>query len=190
MKSHNISPLGQVYLSDGNLFSETEIDVTLIAVEHLHPHVETFQLDANSHVKVLIQYSCHCWTCGWDDTLHGEQTRFLDHAQPRAFDPTRFNASINLSNLMRGLPQNRIFITQSDRNYGCYNATLADDDGHFYTAYFTVRMKKGKFDGIRHKFVLFVESAYTKTQQEPGMKTSFRAVIGKAREGKMVKYRS
>lgn len=81
-------------------------------------------------------------------------------------------------------------MTPSDRNYGCYNATLRDVDGQFYTAYFTLKSDKGRFNGIRHKFRIFVESAYPKIQPEKGSKTSFRAVIGQARIGKTVKYRT
>ena len=188
MKSHTLSPLGRVSLANGNVFSETKIDANLISVEHLQPHIETYQLDGNDKVNILIQYSCHCWTCGWDDIVHAQQIIFLDHNRPRAFDADRYNASINLSNLIKNLAENRIYVTRSDRNYGCYNATLSENS-NYYTAYFTVKPKKGRFNGIRHKFILFVESAFAKPQPEPGMKTNLRAVIGKAREGKTVKYR-
>jgi hypothetical protein len=189
MRRYVISENGLIMQSDGQPCTLSRIDAQHISVTHIYPHVETFRLDENDAVKVLIQYSCHCWTCGWEDALHAGQVKIMDATRPRAFDPVRHDASVHLSNLMRDLPQNRIYVTRSDRNYGCYNATLPDENGHFYTAYFTLKRDKGRFNGIRHQFHLIVESAYPRVQQEAGMKTSFRAIVGKAREGKMVKYR-
>lgn len=189
MKPYALSENGLIMLSNGQVCPLREVDASDVSVPHLDPHVETFRLDDKEDVKILIQYSCHCWTCGWVEALHQEKTRIMDHNRPRAFDPVRHHASVRLADLMRDLPQNRIYVTRSDRNYGCYNATLGDESGHYYTAYFTLRRDKGRFDRVRHQFLLFVESAYPQVQQEPGMRTNFKAVVGKAREGKTVKYR-
>lgn len=189
MKSFVLSADGRILNDDGSPCGLPEIDANEVSVPHLQPHVETYALDEREQVKILIQYSCHCWTCSYDEALHAGRIRLMDHNRPRALDPVRLGASARLADLMRGLPYNRIYVTRSDRNYGCYNATVRDADGLSYTAYFTLRRNKGRFNGIRHKFRLFVESAYARPQQEPGMKTSFRAMVGKAREGKMVKYR-
>lgn len=167
-----------------------ELQDNHVHVSHLQPHVETFSLDDKDSVKVLISYSSHCWTCKEADAA--EDWRHLlvwDHKRPRSYEPVRHETSFHLPDLMRQLSLNKIYVTPSDRNYGCYNATLKDVYGHAYTAYFTVKKGKGRFDGVRHAFRLFVESAYPKVQPEDGSKTSFRAIIGQARLGKTVKYR-
>jgi len=189
MKPFSVTGTGLVLRADGTRHEAAEVLAGDVAVGHLEPHVETFALDAADSVKILLRYSCHCWTCGYDDVLHAGQTRFIDGPRHRVFDPIRHSASLNLSALMIDLPFHRIYVTRSDRNYGVYNATLADANGHHYTAYFTLRPRKGNFNGVRHRFLLTVESAYARPQQEPGTKTSFRAIVGKARSGGMVKYR-
>lgn len=164
------------------------VEATAVAVAHLAPHVETFALDATDSVRILIAYSCHCWTCAFDPVAHASQTMFIDGTRHRAFDPVRHDASVHLGDLLRALPENRLYVTPSDRNYGVYNATLPDESGAFYTAFFTLTPRSGRFNGTRHQLTLYVESAYARSQPE-GMKTSFRAAVAKAREGKTVKYR-
>ncbi|PLW76037.1 hypothetical protein C0081_16720 [Cohaesibacter celericrescens] len=187
-RSYTLTPLGQVFLDDGKLNIESTIDATMVSVPHLCPHVEEFGLNNSESVKCLIRYSSHCWTYSVELAQSIPRFIFLDGTRQRVFDPIRYGASHYLRELICSLPQNRIYVTQSDRNYGCYNATVTSDEG-CYTAYFTLRPRKGRFDGVRHKFLLTVESAYSKPQQEPGMKTSLSAIIGKARENKTVKYR-
>jgi hypothetical protein len=189
MKPFSVTGTGLVLRADGALHEGAEVSAGDVAAGHLQPHVETFALDADESVKILILYSCHCWTCRYDEGLHAGQMRFMDGVRARAFDLVRHDASIHLSGLMRNLPQNRIYVTRSERNYGVYSATLADADGHRYTAYFKLRPEKGRFNGVRYKLLLVVESAYGQVQPEAGMKTNFRAIVAKAREGKMVKYR-
>lgn len=159
-------------------------------MRHLRPHVESFTLKDGEVVKVRFSYSSHCWTCKADEAT--DEWRGLtvwDHKRPRCYEPGRHLASFDLPDLMRGLSDNRIYVTPTDRNYGCYNATLKDGNGFSYTAYFTIRKGKGKLDGVRHQFRLYVESAYPKLQPEKGSKTNFAAIIGKARVNKTVKYR-
>jgi hypothetical protein len=62
------------------------------------------------------------------------------------------------------------------------------DDGTAYTAFFTLRPQKGRFDGIRHKLRLYVESAHHRPQPENGQKVKIAVVIGQALMGKKVKY--
>lgn len=169
----------------GHQLSDQDVEVT-----HLKPHVQNYNLGGGTVVKVLINYSSHCWTCKANEAQ--EEWRGLtiwDHQRARCYDPIRHQTSFQLPQLMGQLMLNRIYVTPTDRNYGCYNATLRDLNGHFYTAYFTLKTGAGKFDGVRHKFRLFVESAYPKEQQEEGSKTSLPAIIGKARQNKTVKYR-
>lgn len=175
--------------SDGRPCSLNQIDAADVSVPHLESHVEIFTIDATDSVKILIEYSCHCWSRNFDPIADEGQIQFLDNKRPRVFDPERYKASTELNLLLKELPTHRIFVTKSDRNYGCYNAQLTDANGFFYTAYFTLRRDKGRFNGIRHSLRLFVESAYAKGQPEAGHKTSFKAVVGKARKGQMVKYR-
>lgn len=169
----------------------SNVDDKRVEIPHLAPHVEKYEMSENDHINVLIIYSSHCWTCKEEDSpAEWNNVVFKDHKRPRCFDPSRHFFSHNLPELMRNIPHSKTFVMPSDRNYSCYNTTLPGRFGREYTAYFTVTKRKGRFDGIRHQFVIFVESAYLKQQPTLGMKTNFKAIISKAREGKTVKYRS
>lgn len=62
------------------------------------------------------------------------------------------------------------------------------EDGTAYTAFFSIKSRSGRFDGIHHKLELFVESAYIRAQPENGQKVKAAVIIGQALKGKKVKY--
>ena len=62
------------------------------------------------------------------------------------------------------------------------------NDRWYYTAFFTLKPHKGRFDGIRHKLRLYVESAHQRSQPEDGQKVKVAVIIGQALQGKKVKY--
>lgn len=177
-------------LSDNGvaIAAPAEIENTRLQVEHLAPHVLTIELPKGDRVNILVVYSCHCWSEGFEDSKHDGQVRIMDGTRARAFCPDRFTASVNLRELLEGLSRNRIYLTRSDRNYGTYNATKILEDGTAYTAFFTLKAQKGRFDGVRHKLRLFVESAYSCPQPEAGQKVKAAAMVGQALKGTKVKY--
>ena len=184
---------GQLYGEDGSIRDDDRIDADRIEVPHLVPHVVTFDVGAkekSDRVKVLVRYSCHCWSSEWDDERSAGKIRIMDGARERSFDLERFNASRDLPALITALPETPVYVTRSERNYGCYNAARLGTEGMAYTAYFTMRPRKGRFNRIRHSLLLQVESAYPRPQPEEGRsKTSLHAIIAASRKGDVVKYR-
>lgn len=188
--------------ADGQLRSQADerawdgdrIDESCIEVPHLVPHVMTFDIGepkGSDVVKALVRYSCHCWSSKWEDRHSSASFRIMDGNRERAFDPARFEASLELPALIRALPEIQVYVTRTERNYGCYCAARLDDVQEAYTGYFTMRRQKGRFNGIRHTLLLQVESAYPRVQPEQGRsRTSLRAIIAAARKGMTVKYRS
>ena len=184
---------GQLNGEDGSTWDDGRIDADHIEVLHPVPHVVTFDVGTNKQsdcAKVLVRYSCHCWSSEWDDERSAGKIRIKDGARERSFDPVRFNASRDLPALIKALQQIPVYATRSERNYGCYNAAHLDEEGTAYTAYFTMRPQRGKFNGIRHTLLLQVESAYLRDQPEEGRsKTSLRAIISASRQRRLVRYR-
>jgi len=177
-------------LSDNGaaIVAPAQIEHSRLQVEHLAPHILTITLPKGERVNILVVYSCHCWSEGFQDTKHDGQMKIIDGTRSRAFCPDRFIASKNLRELLEGLPRNKIYLTRSDRNYGTYNATKIFEDGTAYTAFFTLKAQKGRFDGIRHKLRLFVESAYSCPQPEVGQTVKAAVMVGQALKGTKVKY--
>ena len=184
---------GQLYGEDGRARDDDRIDADHIEVQHLVPHVVTFDVGTkrqSDRAKVLVRYSCHCWSSKWDNKHSTGKIRIMDGTRERSFDPVRFNASCDLPALIKALQKIPVYVTRSERNYGCYNAAHLDEEGKAYTAYFTMRPHKGRFNRIRHTLLLQVESAYLRDQpEEGGSKTSLRAIISASRKRRLVKYR-
>ena len=136
---------GQLYGEDGNAWDDDRIDARHIEVPHLVPHVVTFDIGTegqSDRAKVLVRYSCHCWSSKWDNRHSTGKIRIMDGLRSRVFDPARFNASHGLPGLIKALQQIPVYVTRSERNYGCYNAACLGEGGKAYTAYFTMRPKK------------------------------------------------
>ena len=188
MISYRVSSSGLLTNTMGQNVSLDEVSDKLLYVPHLSPHVLTFGLPKGERVNIVVYYSSHCWTRIYEDTSHNDNMRIMDGTRPRSFCPLRFKASVALPKLLENLPNNRLYLTRSDRNYGTYNTTITLEDGTSYTAYFTLKRKKGRFNGIRHKLVLFVESAYHKPQPEIGQKVKAATIISKALKGEKMKY--
>lgn len=188
MTRHVVGPDGTLTDTSGAAVTPQVIESTGLHVPHLAPHILTVDLPKGDRVNILVEYSCHCWTRTFDPAAHAGQMQIMDGTRPRAFCRLRFAASVDLATLLGTLPQNRLYLTPSDRNYGTYNATMMLADGTAYTAFFTLRPHKGRFDGIRHKLRLYVESAHHRPQPENGQKVKIAVVIGQALMGKKVKY--
>ncbi|PHQ69215.1 MAG: hypothetical protein COB93_08620 [Sneathiella sp.] len=184
----HVAPNGSLTDSKGATLAPAEIADTRLHVPHLAPHILTLTLPKGDRVNMLIGYSSHCWTRTFDDTLHTGQVRIMDGIRPRAFCPDRYAASTDLHGLLDNLHRNRLYLTPSDRNFGSYNATTILPDGTAYTAFFTLKLHKGRFDGIRHKLRLYVESAHHRPQPEPGQKVNVAVIVSQALKGDKVKY--
>lgn len=188
MTRHVVAADGTLTDASGASVTAAAIDSSQLSVPHLSPHILTVDLPKGDRVNILVEYSCHCWTRAFDTAAHAGQMQIMDGIRPRAFCPDRFAASVDLAALLGTLPDNRLYLTPSDRNYGTYNATMMLPDGTAYTAFFTLRPHRGRFDGIRHKLRLFVESAHHRPQPENGQKVKIAVVVGQALMGKKVKY--
>lgn len=189
MKPYTLTLAGTLIQADGSPFPHDAVDAGDINVAHLKPHVETWTLPKGEPVKVLIGYSCHCWTSQHDPAYHRGELRIMDGIRARVCDMVRLEASTELPGLIRSLDRHRIYVTASERNYGAYNTAFVAPDGLAYTAYFIIRQDKGRFDGVRHKLRLTVESAYHTVQPQQGSKVSLRAALSAGLHGRMVKYR-
>jgi hypothetical protein len=188
MTRYSVSDTGILTDETGAVVSRANILDTRLHVPHLAPHILTLTLPKGDTVNIVVYYSSHCWTRTYDTEEHAGHMKIMDASRPRAFCPDRYAASIVLPDLLANLSQNKLYLTPSDRNYGTYNATAILEDGTAYTAFFTLKSKKGRFDGIRHKLRLYVESAHHRPQPENGQKVSIAVIVSKALKGEKVKY--
>jgi len=188
MTRYCVSNTGILTDETGAVVSRANISDTRLKIQHLAPHILTVTLPKGDTVNIIVYYSSHCWTRIYEAKEHAGHMKIMDASRPRAFCPDRYAASIVLPDLLANLSQNRLYLTPSDRNYGTYNTTMILEDGTAYTAFFTLKAHKGRFDGIRHKLRLYVESAHHRPQPENGQNVKIAVVISKALKGEKVKY--
>lgn len=173
----------------GDLILPSEISVAYVSAPHLSSHLAAYELPKGDIVKVRVIYSSHCWSRAYD-AEHSGQIRFLDGLRPRGFCEDRYRLSFSLRELIEGLPTHKIYMTAAERNFGAYCATKILSDGTAYTAFFTLRGDKGRFDGARHRLTLYVESAYMCPQpDQTGQKTGFPALINSALTGRPLTFK-
>jgi hypothetical protein len=166
------------------------VSVEDVTVSHLGSYVEMFELAGGESIKIRVIYSSHCWSKAFDAETDQDTVRFMDGNRARAFCPDRFELSLDLRRLIERLPRNRIYMTAAERNFGTYCATEMLEDGRSYTAFFTIRRGSGRFDGIRHKLTMHIESAYLRPQPDPiGQKAGFTALISAALNGKSLSFK-
>ncbi len=106
----------------GRVWAGDRIDAARIEVPHLAPHVMTLDTGGTGGgdaVRILVRYSCHCWSSGWDGGGPPPEFLIMDGNRARVFDRTRFDASLELPDLIAALPEIQVYVTRSERNYGC-----------------------------------------------------------------------
>lgn len=190
MSGYVLSANGEIKDAQGNPVKLVEISDSDVIVPHLKSHVISYQLPGGDIVKVRIIYTSHCWSEAHDSISHVGKIKFMDGKRPRAFCPIRYKLSIGLRELIEGLPRNKIYMTPAERNFGTYCGIKILEDGTAYTAFFTLNGGKGRFDGIRHKLTLYVESAYLYPQiDQIGQKTGFQALVSSALTGKPLSFK-
>lgn len=157
-----------------------------VSVPHLAPQILTVQLAQGDRVNIIVKFSCHCWTKRYDEALHRGQMRIMDHKHPRVFDPGRYADSLHLPTFVQGMMGHKCMLTASERNYMSFDATIAGAGSGVYRVYFDMRQDKGRWNGIRHKLQMYVESAYIKHDSEEGTATSFQNIVAAALQGKKI----
>jgi hypothetical protein len=186
---YTIDDTGILHDETGSPVALPTIEDQAVHVPHLAPHVIRYPLPRGDIIGVKVIYSSHCWTEAYDNGVHSPALmKIMDGTRPRVFNSVRFGESKYLEGLLQALPQHKMYLTPSERNYGVYSATEIIN-GSAYTAFFTLVKDRGKLAKIRHSLVMRVESAYHHPQPYKGMKVSLAVAIDKALKREKLKYR-
>jgi len=126
------------------------------SLAHLHPF--RFQIHLQAHgrepartVTINVGFALHVFTCKLDQA-DGGADRYTDDREVRVFDIGRYNASLRLEMLIRGLERRKCYFAGRE-NF--FTVDLKDAPaGHEYRVFFVVR----RLDGSTVE--LIVQSAY------------------------------
>ena len=188
MRPYIMDSDGRLWDRQGNIVILEHVADTDVDVEHLAPFVIVGALPKGEEIKILIEFASHCWTEDYDTARHERRLKIMDHKRPRAFDPDRYELSRSLAGIIRELPGQKCYITPAERNYMSFDSRVRLPNGEDYRVFFSIKNKKGKWNRVRYRLELFVESAYPTKDPKLGSETSFPNIVSHALRGEMVKY--
>lgn len=163
--------------SDGRAYS----------LAHLHPFRFTCELPGvYNHparaITVNVGFALHVFTCELENAACDPEV-YWDDRERRAFDNERYNGSLHLGELVRGLENRKCFFAKND-NFFTTELACAPA-GHEYRAFFNVRADKGQKNSV----TLIVQSAYfARIESGPRsvrrLPVGFRVILSNALQGK------
>jgi hypothetical protein len=106
-------------------------------------------------LRIDVMFTNHCFTVAFDEGVHEDAVRIMDHKQARAFDQQRYEHSRLLPAIVNALPDSKVHQTPEFRNYVYYGQAPLGD-GRALQMFF--RIKRSKRPG--YDLDVVIESAY------------------------------
>ena len=148
-------------------FKEMRFGNRTYDLKHLNPFKLGVEFDGNSYT-VLVRFSCHCFTEGFDAERHIDQAicecrDCLRKLENRAFSVERHQLSLQLPELFRRLGNGTVYHTQRNSFFFVRNVPVPEKGGSHepYVVFFKA-IKAAHVDG---DVIIEVVTAYPK----PGM---------------------
>lgn len=139
---------------------ELSINGDEVCFAHLEPF--SFSCPALAGKKpdplvINVKFSNHVFTEKFETGKHDDALKVMDHKAPRAFSQERYALSHNLPEMLRALPEIKVFQTATRRNYMTFRKIVeVENEEADYELFFMMKKKKQKGSHLE----LFVESAY------------------------------
>lgn len=130
-------------------------------------HLEPFSIYVNSKkagkvLNIRVKFTCHCFTQGYDSSLHlpGQPVLKDPGGRDRLFCPIRYRLSYGLPEIINALSDGRtnVWQTAALRNWA-HSVRIDDPSGPYYMFFELRRTSKGG-SKIKQDLDLTVESAY------------------------------
>lgn len=128
------------------------------SLAHLHPSRFTCELPSSARqpartVTISVGFALHVFTCEFANAAPSPE-EYRDDRERRAFDYGRYNGSLHLGELVRGLETRKCFFAKN-KNFFTTEMACAPA-GHEYRVFFNVRPDKPHANSV----ILIVQSAY------------------------------
>ena len=133
-------------------------DGSTISVAHLAPRPITCPCTGlNRDLNIKVIFANHCYTEKFDESIHSKEEILLYDApdRPRVFCPIRHKLSLQLPDIVAGLPTKKVHQTAQQRNY-VYFASI-EVTNQIYEVYFMLQRAQSDDEADLR---LTVESAY------------------------------
>jgi hypothetical protein len=144
---------------------------------HLSPVTLVVPLNGamTTGIDVIVSYSCHCFTEGFDASVHGPDHTYTYGRETRAFDVTRYNCSLQLPAVIQSVLNAHIH--RANKNNYTYVAQIPAQPtlpGRHYSIFFDLKKDSDKKDTVR----MYVQSAYLSPLKGGPEKWRFKSLVG------------
>jgi len=142
-------------------FPHKQFAGTLYTFGHLQPLEMKVPLNADGSLAVdmNVTFGCHCFTEGFDASVHRPDHRYTYKGELRAFNPLRYECSLQLPRLIQAMLKGTIYNADESYTYAAHITLESIDGPQTYSIFFNLEKdKRVKTPAIR----MFVKSAYLK----------------------------
>ena len=103
------------------VFSQVSVIVVggrQVSISHLAPTIFSCPSAAfGRDILIQLEFSNHCYTCGFDAALHSPADVLLHDPKRRVFDPVRHKLSLGLPGMLAQLPTSKVHRSAAKRNF-------------------------------------------------------------------------
>lgn len=128
---------------------------------HLQPMQMKVPLDSKGSlvIDMHVTFGCHCFTEEFDQKLHRPDHRYTYKGELRAFEPLRYECSLQLPALMQSLLKGTIYNADQSYTYVGHIALASFQGPQSYSIFFNLKKDtQSTAPAVR----MFVKSAYLK----------------------------
>lgn len=142
-------------------FPNKKFEGALYTFGHLQPVRMKVPLNAEGSlvIDMHVTFGCHCFTEGFDEARHQPGHLYTYKHETRAFDPLRYECSLQLPRLMQAMLKGTIYNADESYTYTAHITLESAGGPQSYSIFFNLEKdKRAKTPAIR----MFVKSAYLK----------------------------
>ncbi|MGH8412835.1 MAG: hypothetical protein ACRERT_16610, partial [Pseudomonas sp.] len=108
-------------------------------------------------VPVNVTFGCHCFTEEFNEAVHQDHHRYSHRHEVRAFDPTRYQCSLQLPAVVQAITGGKIYLADQSYTYVAQVALPPATGLESYSLFFSLNKKRNTQAPAAE---LYLKSAY------------------------------
>lgn len=141
-------------------FPNKQFQGTIYTFKHLTPltlQVPLVVSGAPLTVPVSVTFGCHCFTEAFNKNVHQDQHRYSYGNEVRAFDPTRYQCSLQLPVIFQAIAGGKIYMGDKSYTYVAQIVLPSAMGPASYSLFFSLKKKRNMQAPAAE---LYLKSAY------------------------------
>jgi hypothetical protein len=140
-------------------FHQKQFEGTLYDFKHLQPIKLKLPLNsaATVNIDIDVSFGCHCFTEEFNPSKHLDHHRYTHKNELRAFDPTRYECSLQLPQVIQNMLRGRIYWADKSYTYVAMITLTSMAGSQNYSVFFSLEKNlQTAIPALR----MFIKSAY------------------------------